>query len=203
MRTAHLERRRERTTDLGDHALQDLRYIRQTMERASSLTTFPGWGQVGIGVSALIAAAVSARVARLDRWLAVWLVEAAVAVAIGSASMAIKARRLGQPLLTEPWRQFALSFSLPILAGVALTSVFIRDHWAAPIPGTWMLMYGVAIAVGGAFSVASVRAMGYAFMALGVATLLAPPAWHAALLAVGFGGLHIVFGIRVARAHGG
>jgi hypothetical protein len=195
--------RRRRPADLRHHALDELRFIRKTMERASSLTAFPGYGQVAIGATALAASALTWREARLDAWLLVWAVEALLAVAIGSAAMAIKARRLQGPLLTETWRRFAVSFTLPILAGALLTYVFWRAGLRAPISGTWLLLYGVGVAAGGAFSVPTVRTMGYAFMALGAAALLSPGAWGTAFLAGGFGVLHVAFGLAIARRHGG
>jgi len=45
--------------------------------------------------------------------------------------------------------------------------------------------------------------MGMAFMALGAVALVAPPTWRDALLAAGFGGLHVIFGIVIAWRHGG
>jgi hypothetical protein len=196
-------KRRPATMPLREHAIDDLRFIRQTMERASSVTAFPGRAQVVIGVSALAAALLASRARSSGTWLAIWIVEAAVAVVVGSVGMALKARASRVPLVTESWRRFAVSFSLPVLAGGLLTAVFLGRHWLDPLPGTWMLLYGVAIAAGGAFSVAPVRAMGYAFMAVGAAALFAPVAWRDALLAAGFGGLHLLFGVWIARRHGG
>ena len=40
-------------------------------------------------------------------------------------------------------------------------------------------------------------------MVLGMVALFTPTAWQAALLAVGFGGLHILFGLIIARRYGG
>jgi hypothetical protein len=40
-------------------------------------------------------------------------------------------------------------------------------------------------------------------MALGAFALFAPPTWETALMVAGFGGLHIVFGLWIARKHGG
>lgn len=189
--------------DVRDHAVADLRFIRQTMESATSVTAFPGWGTVVIGVTAMAAAAMAAQAETPIRWLAIWLVEAALSVIVGGVAMALKARQTSQPLFTEAWRKFALSFALPILAGAVLTWRLQQSGFNAAIPGTWLLLYGVAVSVGGTFSVGTVRVMGYAFVILGIATLVAPVEWGQAMLAAGFGMLHVVFGVVIARRHGG
>ena len=166
-----LRRRHRRPLPLQEHAVDDLRYIRQTMERTSALTAIPGWGQVAIGATALAAAGLAARAANPTAWLGVWLAEAVLAVAIGSTAMAIKSRAAGLLFQTAAWRRFALSFSLPIAAGMVLTARLHQAGWDDALPGVWMLLYGVGVAAGGAFSVATVRVMGYAFMLLGAAAL--------------------------------
>ena len=197
-----LRRRHRRPLPLGDHAVDDLRYIRQTMERASPLTAIPGWGQVAIGATALGAAVFAMRAANATAWLGVWLAEAVLAIAIGSAAMALKSRAAGLLFQTAAWRRFALSFSLPIVAATVLTVRLHQAGWHDALPGVWMLLYGVGVAAGGAFSVAAVRVMGYTFMALGAIALFAPGA-RDAWMAGGFGLLHIVFGLWIARRHGG
>jgi hypothetical protein len=198
-------RRREEVLpdDLRGHAMDNLRFIRATMERAGVLTSFPGWGQVAIGVTALGAALVAARHTSHDAWLATWIVEAMVSIVIGTATMARKAHLLSVPLFNQAGRRFALSFSLPIVVGALLTIVLYRSSLFAPMPGMWLLLYGAAVATGGAFSVQIVPIMGYSFMAAGAVALFCPLAWSNAVLAAAFGGLHLVFGFLIARRHGG
>jgi len=73
----------------------------------------------------------------------------------------------------------------------------------AMLPGTWLLLYGAAVAAAGALSVRIVPLMGLTFMLLGVGALALAPAHPDLFLAAGFGGLHVVFGILIARRHGG
>lgn len=190
-------------SDLQGHALADLRFIRQTMERAALVTAFPGWGLVIVGGTALGTAFVAARAPSPGAWIAIWIAEALLSIVIGTAAMALKARRLHAPLLNGAGRRFMLSFSLPIFVGALLTLVLYREGALAPIPGMWLLLYGAAVATGGAFSVKVVPVMGYCFMATGVAALFVPAPVGHALMVGAFGLLHVVFGVLIARRHGG
>ena len=190
-------------TALGDRAMDDLRFIRRTMERGPAFTAVPGWGGVGMGVSALVASGLASTRPSAEGWLAVWLMEAVVAIGVGTWAMRRKARRAGLPLLSGARRKFALSFLPPALAGVLLTFALYRAGQLVLVPGTWLLLYGAAVVTAGTFSVKVVPVMGLCFMALGGAALLAAPAWGNPFLAAGFGGLHVVFGLHIARKHGG
>ncbi|HMA43998.1 MAG TPA: hypothetical protein VKO86_08280 [Gemmatimonadales bacterium] len=187
---------------LADRALDNLRYIRSTMERASSFTAVPGWGMVAIGASALVAAFIAARQPSAMNWLATWLAEAMVALAIGGWSMVRKARAANDPILTGPGRRFGLSFLPPVAVGAVLTVALFLGGDRRLMPAVWLLLYGTGVVTGGAFSVPVVPVMGIGFLLLGTAALLAAGAanW---LLAAGFGGLHIVFGFWIARRYGG
>ncbi|MBI5710407.1 MAG: hypothetical protein HZC42_08915 [Candidatus Eisenbacteria bacterium] len=187
---------------LQAHAMDNLRFIRRTMEEAGSFTAVPGWGMVAVGATALAAAALAARLPA-PGWLLVWSLEAAVALTFATLGMAAKSRAAGQPVFSGPGRRFALSFSPPLLAGALLTFVLFRAADLAAIPGVWLLLYGTAVATGGAFSIRVVPVMGLCFMLLGAAALLAPATWGNAFLGAGFGGLHLAFGVLIARRHGG
>lgn len=188
---------------LERRAMDNLRYIRETMERASSFTAVPGWGGVAMGVTALAATAMAAQQPTRDGWLGVWLVEALVAVGLGAFAMQHKARRAGVKLLSGPGRKFALSLAPPLVAGVLLTMVLYRAGLSAWLPATWLLLYGTAVTTAGAFSVPIVPVMGMCMMGLGAVALFCPPAWGDWFMAVGFGGMQIFFGTLIARKHGG
>ena len=188
---------------LHDRAIDNIRYIRETMERATAFTAVPGWGQVAIGITALVAAYLAVIEPSPQRWLITWLVEAIIALLIAGWSMDRKARATAIPLLSGPARKVAFSLSPPLIVGALLTAVLFRLRITSIIPGVWLLLYGTGVVTGGMFSVSIVPIMGICFMLLGAAAVFASPPWANGLLAAGFGGLHIVFGIIIARRYGG
>ena len=188
---------------LHSRAMDELRFIRTTMERAGRFTAVPGWGGVCLGTTALAAAAVAGPPGQSARWLAVWLGEAFVAAAIATIAIVRKSRRTGAPLDATPTRRFALAAFPPLVAGAILTAVFVRHGLSSRLPGCWLLLYGVGLTTGGALSVRVVPVVGALFMALGSIAFVSPAAWGNVLMAAGFGGLHVVFGLLIARNHGG
>lgn len=190
------------TPALHTRAMDNLDFIRHTMERATAFTAVPGWGGVSMGLIALAAAGL-ARSRPEGEWLATWLGAAVVALAVGGWAMTRKARRAGTAVLSYQGRRFVLSYLPPIAVGALLTAALVRSGDYATLPGTWLLLYGTGVVTGGAFSVRVVPLMGLCFMALGSVALLGPTAWGDPLMAAGFGGLHVLFGLIIARRHGG
>jgi hypothetical protein len=188
---------------LHERAMDDLRFIRETMERAGSFTAVPGWGGVAMGTLAVAAAPLASVQPTPGRWLAVWLATAALAAVIGAGTLALKARRAGVSISTGPGRRFLLSFLPPVIAAAALTAPLHAHGAVALLPGLWLLSYGAAVVTAGAFSVRAVPLMGIGFMLLGALALVTPAAWADAWMAAGFGALQIGFGLLIARRHGG
>jgi hypothetical protein len=186
------------------HAMENIRFIRDAMSRATEFTAVPGWGGVLMGVTAIVTAVLSGPPDNSLRWVLIWFADAAVATAIALVAMTRKARRIGAPLSSAaPAHRFALAYVPPLVAGMVLTPVFATMGLMARLPGCWLLLYGTAAATGGAFSVRVVPLMGLCFMALGVIAFAAPASWGHWLMAAGFGGLHIGFGLAIARRYGG
>lgn len=195
--------RRRAPAPLNSEAEASIRFIRSTMERAGSFTAVPGWGGVAMGVTALGAAGLAHRATSPAAWLAIWFVEAVLACAIGVWAIRAKANRSGTPLFAGAARRFALTLSPPIIAGAIGTMAIARDGRMGLLPGIWLTLYGAGVITGGAASVRAVPVLGLLLMAVGAAAFFTPPTWGDAWLALGFGGLQILFGIYIARRHGG
>jgi hypothetical protein len=189
--------------EIHEHAMDNLRYIRRTIERAGSFTAVPGIGGMLMGSTALAAAWVAGRQTGSLRWIAIWLGEGLLALLIGLAGAAIKARRANMPLLSGPGYKFVAGFAPAMLAGALLSYVLFRGQSTQALPGMWLLLYGAGVVSGGGASVRVVPLMGACFMAMGAIALLLPGVPGDVVLASGFGGLHILFGTIIAVKYGG
>jgi len=188
---------------LHDRAMDNLRYIRETMELATAFTGISGWGEIAIGVTALIASAIAAQQATFNSWLAVWIAEGLISLLIAGWSMDRKSRAIEMPLGSGPGRKAVFSLTPPLIAGGLLTIMLVKAGETSAIPGVWLLLYGTGVITGGMYSVRVVPIMGICLMALGALSLFSPPAYANWFMAAGFGGLHLVFGAIIVRKYGG
>lgn len=188
---------------LGDRAADNLKFIRDTMERSTHFTAVPGYGGMLMGVTAIVAAYIAAQQIYLRDWLIVWLTEACLAFLIGLLAMWQKSKIAKVSLISAPARKFAFGFAPALVCGVVITLGLWRyEHYEMMAP-VWMLLYGAAVVTGGAFSVRIVPVMGWMFIGVGAIAFLVPTAYGNYLMALSFGALHVVFGLIIARRYGG
>lgn len=189
--------------NIGDRAMDNLRFIRETMERSAHFTAIPGYGGALMGVTAIGAAIIAHNQPNFRGWLITWLTEALLAFTIGMFAMWQKAKNAGDSLISAPSKKFALAFAPPLVAAIIITALFyVRGFWEF-LPTVWLTLYGTAVATGGAYSVKIVPIVGWIFIALGLISVFVPAIYGDYLMAFGFGVLQIVFGLIVARRHGG
>ena len=197
----------ERVTDepvnIGDRAIDNLQFIRETMERSTHFTAVPGYGGMLMGVTAVVAAYIANSQIYMVDSLLTWLIEAGLAFAIGLLAMWQKSKIGGQSLLSVPSKKFAMSFAPPLIAGVAIVLGVWRYGDYYSMPAICMLCYGAAVVCGGAFSVRVVPVMGWCFIVLGAAAFAMPSNYGNLMMGLSFGGLHIIFGAIIARRYGG
>ncbi|HUG39796.1 MAG TPA: hypothetical protein VMM12_04890 [Longimicrobiales bacterium] len=190
------------TIELHERAAENLRYIRETMERATSFTAISGSGYVLVGLTAIAATVLAVEQATRAGWLGVWVTELLLAGVLSVGMTVQKARAMGVPLRSHTGRKLILAFSPPMAVGAVLTMAIGLGGGYDLLPGIWLSLYGAGVMTGGAYSVRAIPLMGAAFILFGTVALLVP-GWGDLLLGLGLGGLHIVFGILVWRRYGG
>lgn len=201
---------RKETEETGDElpslhgrAMDNLKFIRETMERSTAFTAVPGYGGVFMGFTAIAAAVIANMQPLIKDWAIVWMIEAGLAFAIGLFAMWQKSKVANVPLTSAPSKKFALSFLPPLICAVVITLGLWRfGHFEAMIP-VWILLYGAAIVTGGSFSVKAVPIMGWCFIAVGAVAFFLPAGYANWMMALSFGVLHIIFGFIIARKYGG
>jgi hypothetical protein len=190
-------------TPIDSGALENLRYIRNTIEAAHTFTTVPGKGCIAMGITALAAVGVESLPGLAAHWLGIWV--AAAIVACGSALwfMEQKARAQGLSLRRAVAKRFFMTLAPAFIAGAILTAALAGRVDRELITGMWLLLYGTGLAACGLFAIPAVFTAGLAFMGLGAATLWLPPGSAHIVLALGFGGIHLALGATIVRHHGG
>lgn len=189
--------------NIGDRALDNLAFIRETMERSASFTAIPGYGGALMGATAIGAAIIAHNQPNVKWWVITWLIEACLAFCIGMLAMWQKAKNSGDSLNSKPARKFAFGFAPPLVAGIILTSLFYFKGLFMLMPTVWLTLYGTAVVTGGSHSVKIVPIVGWMFIGLGLISVFVDSAYGNLLMGIGFGGLQVIFGLIVARRYGG
>lgn len=189
--------------NIGDRALDNLKFIRETMERSTVFTSVPGYGGILMGATAVVAAYIAHSQMYIRDWLTVWLTEAVLAFFIGLLAMWQKTKISKTSMFSTPARKLLMNSLPPMLCGVFITLGLWRfGHFEVMIP-VWILCYGAAVVCGGAFSVKAVPLMGWCFIALGAIAFFLPASTGQLMMGLSFGVLHIVFGLIIGRKFGG
>jgi hypothetical protein len=191
-----------KTVSLDRHALATLRYIRESMDAAGSVGV-PGSAGFAMGIVGLAAAALSLAPGLAPHWLTIWMLAAPIGALAGWLLLTRSNAMAFLPAAGTPGRKLLLGLAPSVFAGAVMTAVLLTAGVTQAVPGTWLLLYGCALVSASVSTRAIVGWMGVCFAAVGIAALIVPPSFHVLLLGSGFGGLHIFFGILIARGADG
>jgi hypothetical protein len=183
-------------------ALGTLAYIRRSIDSSASMAV-PGTAGVAMGTVGLAAAICASFPRWAPYWMQIWMVAGAIAFVGGGALMAREAAQSGHARYLGPVRKFMLCLCPALFAGGVLTMVLWRANMQGLLPGTWLLLYGCAVVSASTVTVAATMRllciMGALFAALGSIAFALPAGPHTSMLGLGFGVLHIAFGLLVGR----
>jgi hypothetical protein len=195
--------RSNNTVAIDSHALGTLNYIRASIEAAGAFAV-PGIAGIAMGVVGIVATSIASIPALTGHWLEIWLIAAMAAAASGVLFIARHSQQpAGAMLYRGPARKFVLSLCPSLLAGAVLTVVLWQEQLSSLIPGAWLVLYGCAVLSASMMTTAAmlrlVAMMGGLFVVCGIVAFQLSPRWHNLALGVGFGALHLLFGILIGR----
>lgn len=197
-------------TSAGE-AEEHLRVIRQAMERSTKHSTLSGLSGVLAGGYALVAAVLApTRIGTLgEKFLFVGVWGATLALALLTDILLTKRRaaRVGKKAFSALGVHLARAVAPGLLAGAGITLFHLLHPEALGtyLYGLWILCYAVALLAIGMFSRREVSVMGWAFLGAGVVALLLPANFiigPRALMALTFGGFHMVYGTYMGLKYG-
>lgn len=198
---------------LHERAMENLGFIRDTLERSTPFTSVSGWGLVGMGLYSIIGGWVASLRLDPDWWINSWVTVGVGGFFMGLVAMVWKMKQEPRPARLYALRHFAGSLFPPILAGAVLTEVFYEQQLTPLLPGMWLMLYGAGVTTGGAFSVRVLPLMGLLFMLLGILSFFLPIPTRLPMMSTlkasdlymmcGFGVFHLMFGITIIRKYGG
>ena len=132
---------RTQPVELHEHAMDNLKYIRQTLERAGSFTAVPGKGGMLMGVVAFVGG--MGRSAASQRRRMAGGLDGRRGGRQSQSELAGAASNRGVSrcrCFPGPGRKFIAGFAPAILAGAVLTVVFYRAGISGFLPGVWLLL---------------------------------------------------------------
>lgn len=194
--------------------LKEIGQIRSLMERSSKFISISGMSGVLIGIYAIVGAAV-AYVTLFDFidqtaypgeyatskpvlaklvWIAVVVLCASLLTGWWMARL--KARRVGQSIWNQASRSLLRAVAVPLITGGIFALIALARGEYSLIASTLLLFYGLALCAGSTITFKEVRWLGLMEIALGLLSLIWP-GYGLWLWTIGFGVLHIIYGLIV------
>ncbi|MCQ9637471.1 hypothetical protein MP478_21105 [Chryseobacterium sp. WG14] len=197
---------------------EDLSHIRSMMERSSRFISLSGLSGVVAGFTALIGATYVYFVFKREgidyfqgerNFFAPALVKELTligtiillaAVFSGYIFTAHKSKKKGLKIWDATTKRLLITFAVPLLAGGVFCLALLFHHlfvWIAP---TTLIFYGLALVSAERYTLTDVKYLGYCEIILGLFSLFFL-GWGLVFWSVGFGVLHIVYGLIMHKKY--
>lgn len=193
-------------------SLDTLNDIKRMMEKSSRFISLSGWSGIAAGVCGLAGAFFTRRAlagyyesgsgdAALQEAL-IWEIITIAAVVFAAAFITaffftyLRSKRQGTPIWGQMARRLLWNTMLPmIVGGIVILQLIVSENYSLIAPYT-LIFYGLALINGSKYTIGEIRYLGYVEIALGILALAYPGQWLL-LWALGFGVMHIVYGVMM------
>jgi len=197
---------------------EDLSHIRSMMERSSRFISLSGLSGVFAGLAALIGAGYVYFIfqregidyldgdrnffspALVRELVIVGTVILLTAVLSGYIFTANKSKKKGLKIWDSTTKRLLLTFAVPLVTGGIFCLALLFHHlfvWIAPAT---LIFYGIALVSAERYTLTDIKYLGYCQIVLGLISLFFL-GWGLVFWAIGFGILHIVYGLIMRKKY--
>lgn len=182
----------------------ELASIRSLMERSTKFLSLSGLSGVLAGVYALIGGSIVYNIigvgyneipgSDINKIITIALLVLVLSITTGIVLTSKQAKKNGERLLNPVSRRLMISMAIPLLTGGAFILVLLMQGYFHLIAPACLIFYGLSLIAAGEYSFSAVKWLGGLDIVIGLAAALYP-SYGLLLWMLGFGVLHIVYGI--------
>ncbi len=192
--------------------IQDIAEIRSMMERSSKFLSLSGWAGVLAGIYALLGAYIAYSLFHFnpdqtaysntelpaDLSKVILLAIIILALTVGSAILlsSKKANKRGESLWNPTSKHLLTSMAVPLITGGLLILILISQGLIGLIAPFTLIFYGLALYNAGRYTYGDLKILGLIEIGLGVFSSYYVE-YGLILWALGFGIMHIIYGIHL------
>ncbi|MFZ4931997.1 hypothetical protein [Chryseobacterium sp. Mn2064] len=197
---------------------EDLSHIRSMMERSSRFISLSGLSGVVAGLAAIIGAIYvyfvfqregisyfdgnrnifNPALVRELVWIGIIIL--VVAVLSGYVFTANKSKKKGLKIWDATTKRLLVTFAVPLVAGGLFCLALLYHHLFVFVAPATLIFYGLALVSAERYTLTDVKYLGYLEIILGLVSLFIL-GWGLVFWAIGFGVLHIVYGLIMHKKY--
>ncbi|CAD0223374.1 hypothetical protein [Chryseobacterium sp. JV274] len=197
---------------------EDLSHIRSMMERSSRFISLSGLSGVVAGLTAIIGAIYVYFVfqregisyfdgdrnilgpALVKELVLIGIIILVVAILSGYIFTANKSKKKGVKIWDVTTKRLLITFAVPLVAGGVFCLALLYHHLFVFIAPATLIFYGLALVAAERYTLTDVKYLGYFEIVLGLISLFIL-GWGLVFWAIGFGVLHIVYGLIMHKKY--
>lgn len=197
---------------------EDLSHIRSMMERSSRFISLSGLSGVVAGLAAIAGAVYVYFIfqregidyfdgksnifgpALVKKLVTIGIVILVVALLSGYFFTANKSKRKGLKIWDATTRRLLVTFAVPLVTGGFFCLALLYHHLFVFIAPATLLFYGLALVSAERYTLTDIKYLGYCQIILGLISLFFL-GWGLLFWAIGFGALHIVYGLIMHKKY--
>jgi len=198
--------------------LDDIKDIKNIMDRSTKFISLSGLSGISAGILALIASYIAYRLVYFDQnylvdriavinyktliqLLLIAVATKLLAILLGIFFTSKKAKKNGQKMWDAQARRFYINLLIPLITGGLLCLVLLIRGYVSLVAPMTLIFYGLGLVNASNHSISDIRSLGIIEIILGLIAVCFV-GYGLIFWAIGFGVMHIIYGIVMHYKYG-